>query len=79
MTELPTWLADEVESRLFSIDPMFRELFNREECILTGQELQKLCSGMWLGGYGEALGEVADAPKGELPPLADYFVKQAGL
>jgi hypothetical protein len=76
MSDMPPYLASEISSRLLASEPAMRKFFNLDVVSMTGTERAKLCSALWLMGYGEACGDMADAPKGELPPLAEWLSNQ---
>ncbi len=76
VSDMPPYLASEISARLLAVDPMIRRMFNLEEVTMTGGEMEKLCSAVWLMGYGEACGDIGEAPNGELPPLAAWMAAQ---
>jgi len=72
--EFPPALRSEISARLLQTvdDPNVRKAFGSTEMLeIDGAELEKLCQAIWIIGYAEALGDIADGP-GPWPKLPSF-------
>ncbi len=57
-------LQSEVSSQVIAIEPALRGLFNMDEIPISGEDLERLLTAVWIHGYSQGVEEcLGDVPR----------------